>query len=163
MWRRRNAYGKSVLAGSPDEVRHIEFAAQECTLESAQFVAIEPDFGGVIHAEKGEGEPMAVRRGRRPELHAIPVILMSERLGDGHVVQAIVGIGIYAAIHHRRQNRTRDRCRQPVLVSETRFGNLLAAGLHLWHGSQPPTAANVPWIVTHHLRPKVCRLQRPSN
>src|ERR1035441_7624996 len=102
MGRRRNKYGEDILSGTPYQVGDVELAAQESTLETAQLPAIEPRFGGVVYTQEGEREVTAARTCWRVERHAIPVVLVGEGFRDGHVVETVIGIGIDAAIDHRR-------------------------------------------------------------
>ena len=158
MRRRRNPHGQRIFAACGN-VRHVEFPAQKRARKSAEFFPIHPDFGGVIHAFKGEREPAPARRGRRLEFHAVPIVLVSQALGNGKIVQPVIRIWINAAVDHRGQHRARHCRYQPVLVGKADLGNLFAGGFHLRRRLQPPTARELPRIVARQLAMQVRRAQ----
>ena len=83
MRRRTDTHHQQVFTRSGHQPRHIEFATQKCASKSAQLLAVEPNLGGIVHTFKRQRQPLAARLLRRLELHAVPVILVSQALWDG--------------------------------------------------------------------------------
>ena len=63
------------------------------------------------------------RGGRRVEVCAKPETLVGERFGDGHVVEAEVGVGVDAARDERGEHGAGDDGGVPVRVVEAGRGD----------------------------------------
>jgi len=101
-----------------------------------------------------------VRRIGYLERNAVPVILVREALGNREIVEAVIGIGIDAAIDHRGENRAGNGGGQPILRGEVVFRNLLACCFDGWRSGQLPSALNDPGILAEQLGMKLRCSQR---
>ena len=90
---------------------HVEVAANERAGDRAQRLPIEPHRRAVVDAVEGQREALAAEVGGRFEFRPVPVVLLVQGLRNRQIVEAVVGIGINAAIDQRRQHRARHRRR----------------------------------------------------
>ena len=94
--------------------------------------------------------PAAVPRSL--EFRAIPIIPLVEALGNGEIVQAIVWIGIDAAVDHGRQNRARNRGLHPGPGVETWLRDLGALCFYVGRRAEHPAACERPGVVSGFLK-----------
>src|SRR6185437_5705613 len=149
--RRADADGEGVDAGSGEERCDVEVTADECSRDAAEVVPVEPDFSRVVDAVEGQGDLPAGSHGGRGELDAIPVVLVGECVGNGEVVEAVVGIGVDAAVDHGGQHGAGDGGDHPVLRREPCLRNLLAGSAYIGCGGELPAAADSPGILSYKL------------
>ena len=123
--RRRDEDGERVVTGG-EQAGDVEDAAIEGSGDFAECVAVEPDLRAVVDAEEGERRVAFERGGGRGEVRAEPEALMRERLGDGQVVEAEVGVGIDAARDERGEDGAGNDGCVPVRVVEGWGGDVRA-------------------------------------
>src|SRR6202008_3396827 len=100
MRRREDAHRDDIRFVKLANVGHVEDAADKCAPDGAERSAVEPDFSLIVDAFEGESDAASADVRWGVELYSIPIILFVEAFGDCEIVQAIVGIGIDAAIDH---------------------------------------------------------------
>ena len=91
MWRRRNAHGENVRSIGLHNAGDVKDAADECALDRAEGLTIEPHGRRIVDAFEGQSEAASAGSFRRVKLYAIPIVLFVQALGDGKIVQAVVG------------------------------------------------------------------------
>ena len=121
----RDEDGEDVVAGR-EKAGDVEAAAGEGAVDVAERVAVEPHLRAIVDAEEGERRMTVQRGGRRVEVRPEPEALVRERLGDGHVVETEVGIGVDAASDERGEHGAGDDGGVPVRVVEAGRGDARA-------------------------------------
>jgi hypothetical protein len=140
-----------------DERAHVELAAHERAPHAAEVLAIQPDGGGVVDPVQREPEASRAARGGRAELRAIPVVLLVQRLRDGEVVEAEVGIGIDAALDERRKDGAGHHGVEPAVRLEVGTRDEVAARVHLRSFDHAPAARERPLVGPARFEPRDVR------
>ena len=86
------------------------------------------------------------------EFHAIPVILFVQAFGNGEIVEAVVRIGIDAAIDHGGEHGSGDGCVHPVFGIEAGLRDGCAIRICFRGGNHVPASGQSPLALA--LRPK---------
>ena len=158
MRRRRDAHGERVGFAGFQDARDVEYAANEGPLHHAEFVAVEPDVCLVIDPFEDERKLLIPGDFRAGELGAVPVFLFVQALGNCEIVEAVIRIGVDAAINHRRQNGAGYSGGHPRFVNtEIGSGNGCAICGNLRSFSELPSAAQRPLVSSIFVQRCLCR------
>src|SRR6202011_3728162 len=102
MRRRRNPHRENILSIGVQNIGHVKSAANECSFDRAEASTIQPDLCAIVNAFEGQREAASLYPFGCAKFNSIPVVLFVQAFWDCKIVQTVIGIGIDAAIDHRR-------------------------------------------------------------
>ena len=113
-----DADGEGVLRAGMDEAGDVEAAAHHAAVDAADAVSIEIDFRLPVDAVEVEPETVPGGERWRDEFVAIPEVCAEERIGDGVLVVAEVGIGDGAIVEIAGKDGAGDGGDHPAIRGE---------------------------------------------
>ena len=147
--RRGDADGEGIETLCSQECGYVEGSADEGALDVAETLAVEPDLRRVVDAVEGDGLMLAGGGGGSFELDAVPVVLLVERLRDGEIVEAVVGVGIESAVDHAGEDGARNGGVHPGGVGEAGGGEGCAGDGDGGGGGELPARAQGPGLIAY--------------